>query len=101
MNRTPALPLFAAPLSLDVPLIVSAPLPELVTEAVAKRVPSVAPVPLVDVDRPVTLTLPPVTVNAEELPKITPVPVFEVPEKDASPETLTLVETPPSSSRPR
>ena len=88
VRRTPALPLLTAPVSFDVPVIESEPPPELLTEAVAKRVPSVPPEPLLAVDVPLIVTLPFATLKVEDEPKMRPVPVFDVPANDALPDTV-------------
>src|SRR5579864_4999287 len=98
---TPALPMLTVPASFAVPVIARAPLPALVTDAPAKSVPMVAPLPLAVVDVPLTVTLPLATPRLDDVPSITPAALVDVPVSDVSPDTETLVELPPSNSNPR
>jgi hypothetical protein len=88
LNSTPALPLLNDPESAEVPVIVSEPLPELVTDAPKKDVPTVEPDPLVLVDVPLTATLPPVTPKPEDAANLTPLLLADTPLKERLPDTV-------------
>ena len=95
---TPALPPLAlTDASFEVPVMATAPLPELLS-APEKSVPTELAVPFVELESPATVKLPPVTETVLVELKAAPVPVAEVPESDVLPENVRFA--PEKTSRP-